>query len=491
MPHAFRDLHEFARFLEERGELTRIQAPVSWDLEITEITQRVLRENGPALLFENVEGYADTPVLINLYGTEQRAAWALGVEKLSELPESINKMLSMAQGGPPAGLVNKLRMLGDLVKLGSIGPRRVDHEDAPSQEVIIQGDEVDLFSLPILKTWPQDAGRYITLPLVITKDPDTGTHNLGMYRMQVFDKNTTGMHWQTHKVGTQHERSSAERGDERMDVAVALGGDPTLIWAGSAPLPADVSEYVLAGFLRGAAVPVVKGVTVDLDVPAQAEYILEGYVDPSERRPEGPFGDHTGYYSIQDSYPVFHVTAITRRRSPIYPTIVVGRPPQEDYWMGVATERLFLPLMRLMLPEVVDVHMPAEGVFHNLVLVSIKKEYPGHAQKAVSGLWGLGLMSLARAIAVFDDDVDIHDPSEVVWRLSNNVDPRRDIFFSDGPIDDLDVASPSARVGSKIGIDATRKSGDGEMGDRQWMPDITMDDEVVERVTRRWEEYGL
>ena len=487
MPQAYRDIGEFIKFLEERGELKRITAPVTWDLEITEITQRVLREGGPALLFENVEGSEGTPVLINLYGTEQRAAWALGVENLDELPAQIEKMMAMAQGGPPEGLMGKLRMLGDLVKLGRIGPRTVEREDAPAQEVIMQGDDVDLLSLPILKTWPQDAGRYITLPLVITKDPDTGTHNLGMYRMQVYDKNTTGMHWQTHKVGTQHERASTERGAGRMEVAVALGSDPALIWAGSAPLPADVSEYVLAGFLRGQPVPVAKGITVDLDVPAQAEYILEGYVDPSERRPEGPFGDHTGYYSIQDAYPVFHVTAITHRRNPIYPTIVVGRPPQEDYWMGVATERLFLPLMRLMLPEIVDVHMPAEGVFHNLVLVSIKKEYPGHVQKTVSGMWGLGLMSLARAIA----DVDIHDPSEVVWRLSNNVDPRRDIFFTDGPIDDLDVASPTARVGSKIGIDATRKSGEGEMGERQWMPDITMDPEMVEQVTRRWKEYGI
>ena len=367
MSQAFRDLNDFVRFLEERGELKRIKARVTWDLEITEITQRVLRENGPALLFENVEGYRGTPVLINLYGTEQRAAWALGVEALEELPAKIEKMMEMAQGGPPAGIMNKLRLLGDLVRLGRIGPRNVEREDAPAQEVIMQGDDVDLLSLPILKTWPQDAGRYITLPLVITKDPDTGTHNLGMYRVQVYDKNTTGMHWQTHKVGTQHERATAERGAGRMEVAVALGGDPTLIWAGSAPLPADVSEYVLAGFLRGAPVPVVKGITVDLDVPAQAEYILEGYVDPSERRPEGPFGDHTGYYSVQEPYPVFHVTAITHRRNPIYPTIVVGRPPQEDYWMGVATERLFLPLMRLMLPEIVDVHMPAEGVFHNLV----------------------------------------------------------------------------------------------------------------------------
>ena len=491
MAQAYRDLREFIKFLEGRGELKRITAPVTWDLEITEITQRVLREGGPALLFENVEGYTDTPVLINMYGTEQRAAWALGVEKLDELPAQIEKMMAMAQGGPPEGLISKLRMLGDLVKLGRIGPRTVEREDAPAQEVIMQGDDVDLLSLPILKTWPQDAGRYITLPLVITKDPDTGTHNLGMYRMQVYDKNTTGMHWQTHKVGTQHERASAERGAGRMEVAVALGGNPALIWAGSAPLPADVSEYVLAGFLRGQPVPVAKGITVDLDVPAQAEYILEGYVDPSERREEGPFGDHTGYYSIQDSYPVFHVTAITHRRNPIYPTIVVGRPPQEDYWMGVATEQLFLPLMRLMLPEIVDVHMPAEGVFHNLVLVSIKKDYPGHVQKTVSGMWGLGLMSLARAIAVFDDDVDIHDPSEVVWRLSNNVDPRRDIFFADGPIDDLDVASPTARIGSKIGIDATRKSGEGEMGERQWMPDIIMDPAMVEQVTRRWKEYGF
>ena len=491
MAKTFQDLGEFIAFLEERGELQRITAPVTWDLEITEITQRVLREGGPALLFENVDGHTGAPVVINLFGTAQRMAWALNVEDLNELPDKVEKVMQMAQGGPPSGIMNKLRLLGDLTQLARIGPRRVEREDAPAQEIIMQGDDIDLYSLPILKTWPQDAGRYITLPLVITKDPESGTHNLGMYRMQVYDERTTGMHWQTHKVGTQHERRAAEAGAERLEVAVALGGDPALIWSGSAPVPADVSEYLLAGFIRGAPVPVVKGITVDIDVPAQAEYILEGYVNPSERRPEGPFGDHTGYYSIQEPYPVFHVTAITHRRNPTYPTIVVGRPPQEDYWMGVATERMFLPLIRLMLPEVVDVHMPAEGVFHNLVLVSIKKEYPGHVQKTVNGMWGLGLMSLARAIAVFDDDVNIQDPSEVVWRLSNNVDPRRDIFFSDGPIDDLDVASPTPRVGSKIGIDATRKSGQGEMGDRRWMPDIAMDRDIIERVTQRWAEYGL
>jgi 4-hydroxy-3-polyprenylbenzoate decarboxylase len=486
--HAFRDLREFISFLEKRGDLVRVQTPVTWDLEITEVTQRVLARKGPALLFENVKGY-DVPVLINMYGTQQRAAWALGVEDLDELGARVEKLLGLAQG-PPKGLMNKLKLLSDLAQMARIGPRHVERDDAPVQEVVLTGDQVDLFQLPVLKTWPLDGGRYITLPLVITKDPDTGVHNLGMYRLQVYDRNTTGMHWQTQKVATRHQRLAAQRGMPRMEVAVALGGDPALIWTGSAPLPPDVSEYLLAGFLRERPVPVVKGVTVDLDVPAEAEYVLEGYVDPTEGRLEGPFGDHTGYYSIPEPYPVFHVTAITRRSKPIYPTIVVGRPPQEDYWMGKATERMFLPLIRMMLPEVVDMNMPAEGVFHNLVLVSVKKEYPGHAQKVAHGLWGMGLMALARAIVVLDEDVDVHDLSEVAWRVTGNTDPRRDIFFADGPIDDLDVTAPQARVGSKIGIDATRKA-QSEMGARIWMPDIVMASEVKDLVDNRWKEYGI
>ena len=486
-PRSYRDLREFVSLLEDRGQLVRVKAPVSWDLEITEITDRTVKAGGPALLFENVEGY-ETPVLINVFGSEERAAWALGVDRLDDLQGRVEETLRLAQG-PPSGLMDKLKVLGDLARLARIGPARA--EEPMSQQVVAVGDEVDLLSLPVLKCWPEDAGRYITLPLVITKDPDTGVHNLGMYRMQVFGRNTTGMHWQTHKVGTHHQRLEAERGTGRMDVAVALGADPATVWSGSAPLPPDVSEYLLAGFLRGKPVPVTKGVTVDLDVPAEAEYVLEGYVDPAETRTEGPFGDHTGYYSMDAPYPVFHVTALTRRRDPIYPTIVVGRPIQEDYWMGKATERMFLPLMRMVLPEIVDVNMPAEGIFHNLVIVSMRKEYPGHAQKVAYGLWGLGLMMLARAVVLVDDDTDVHDLSQVAWRVTNNIDGRRDVFFADGPVDDLDVGSPTQKFGSKIGIDATRKT-DAEMRDgKRWMPDIMMTPEVRALVDRRWREYGI
>jgi 4-hydroxy-3-polyprenylbenzoate decarboxylase len=484
---SYRDLREFISFLEDRGQLKRVTSPVTWDLEITEITDRTVKSGGPALLFEKVEGY-EIPVLINTFGTAERAAWALGVDHLDDLQGRVQETLKLTQG-PPSGVMNKLRMLGDLATIARIGPSRA--EEPASQQIVIAGDDVDLFQIPVLRCWPEDAGRYLTLPLVITKDPDTGVHNLGMYRMQVFDRNTTGMHWQTHKVGTHHQRMESERGNQRMEVAVAFGGDPATIWAGSAPLPPDVSEYLLAGFIRGKPVPVAKGVTVDLDVPAEAEYVLEGYVDPSESRTEGPFGDHTGYYSIESEYPVFHVTAITRRRDPIYPTIVVGRPVQEDYWMGKASERMFLPLMRLILPEVVDVNMPAEGIFHNLVIVSIKKEYPGHPQKVAYGLWGLGLMMLAKTIVVVDHDVDVQDLSLVTWRVTNNIDGRRDVFFADGPVDDLDVGSPTPKIGSKIGIDATRKTA-AEMRDgKHWMPDILMTPEIKSLVDGKWTEYGI
>ncbi|MBI4236672.1 MAG: menaquinone biosynthesis decarboxylase, partial [Chloroflexi bacterium] len=405
MTRAYRDLREFIATLEERGELVRIKTPVTWDLEISEVTERTVKAGGPALLFEKVAGY-DIPVLINTFGTARRMAWALGVEDLNDLPGRVERLLHMLQG-PPKGMMNKLRALADLAQYARIGPRRV--EEAPCQEVVLTGDQVDLFKFPILQCWPLDAGRYITLPLVITQDPETSVHNLGMYRMQVFDKSTTGMHWQTHKVGTHHQRLAGEHGLRRMEVAVALGGDPATVWTGSAPLPADVSEYLVAGFLREKPVDVVKGVSVDLEVPAEAEIVLEGYVDPTETRIEGPFGDHTGYYSLAAPYPVFHVTAVTHRRHPIYPTIIVGRPIQEDYWMGKATERLFLPVIRLVLPEVVEINMPAEGIFHNLVVVSMKKEYPGHPRKVAYALWGLGLMMLARAIVVVDHDVNVHD----------------------------------------------------------------------------------
>ena len=479
----YRDLREFIAFLEDKGDLRRISAPVSSELEITEIAYRALRADGPALLFENVDGH-DMPVAINLFCSERRMNWALEVEDADSLAGRLEAMIEMVQGGPPQGVLNKLRTLGRLVHVGAFQPRTISNP--PCQQVVITGEDVDLYSLPIIKCWPLDAGPYITLPLVITKDPDTGTQNYGIYRMQVFDRNTTGMHWQTHKVGARHYRAS----EERLEVAVALGGDPASIWTGSAPLPPDIDEMVLAGFIRDQGVELAQAVSVDLRVPAHAEIVLEGYVIPGEERTEGPFGDHTGYYSLAEPYPVFHVTTITHRHNPIYPTTFVGRPPTEDYWMGKVTERVFMPLIRLILPEVVDINMPAEGIFHNLVLVSMKKEYPGHARKVMYGLWGLGLLSLTKVIVVVDDFVDVQNPSEVAWRVANNINPATDLVLVDGPIDDLDVASPTPRFGSKVGIDATRK-GPQEGYHREWPPDIEMSSEIKDRVSARWAELGL
>ena len=479
----YRDLREFIAFLESKGDLRRISAPVSTELEMTEIAYRSLRADGPALLFEKVVGHG-MPVAINLFCSERRMNWALEVEDADALAARLEAMIEMVQGGPPQGVLNKLRTLGRLVHVGAYQPRTISNP--PCQQVVLSGEDVDLYSLPIIKCWPLDAGPYITLPLVITKDPETGTQNYGIYRMQVFDRNTTGMHWQTHKVGARHYRASADK----LEVAVALGGDPTSIWTGSAPLPPDIDEMVLAGFIRDEGVELAQAVSVDLKVPAHAEIVLEGYVIPGEERTEGPFGDHTGYYSLAEPYPVFHVTTITRRHNPIYPTTFVGRPPTEDYWMGKVTERVFLPLIRLILPEVIDINMPAEGIFHNLVIVSMKKEYPGHARKVMYGLWGLGLLSLTKVIVVVDDFVDVQNPSEVAWRVANNINPATDLVLVDGPIDDLDVASPTPRFGSKVGIDATRK-GPQEGYHREWPPDIEMSREIRERVSARWAELGL
>lgn len=482
----FKDLREFIIFLEQKGELRRIKAPVSCELEITEIADRLVKGGGPALLFENVTGY-DMPVLINMYASERRVAWALGVEKLDDLAQRFQGLLQLMHGAPE-GMMSKLRTLGQLVHLGSFQPKTV--RNAPCQEVVFQGEDVDLFQFPILKCWPLDGGRYITLPLVITRDPQTGIQNYGTYRMQVYDARTTGMHWQTHKVGAHHYRVSQERQAEKLPVAVALGGDPATIWTGSVPLPPDMDEMAVAGFIREEGVELVKARTVDLLVPAQAEIVLEGYVIPGEEQPEGPFGDHTGYYSMEDNYPVFHVTTLTRRRTPIYPTTFVGRPPTEDHWMGKVTERMFLPMIRTILPEVVDINMPAEGVFHNLVIVSIKKEYPGQARKVMYGLWGMGLMSLAKAIVVVDHFVNVQNPSEVTWRVANNINPDRDLVMVNGPLDDLDHASPTPKFGSKLGIDATQK-GPLEGYHRGWPPDIEMSPEIKALVDRKWRDYGI
>jgi 4-hydroxy-3-polyprenylbenzoate decarboxylase len=482
---ALNNLRDFVKRLESGGQLRRIQAPVSQDLEISEITDRIVK--GPprenlALLFENVEG-SSVPVLMNAFGSAKRMAWALGVEDLDAIAARLSKLLDLQV---PGGMIDKLRKLGDLFDVAKAAPKSTG--SAPCQE-LVETASPSLDSIPILRCWPGDAGRYITLPLVFTRS-ENGTRNVGMYRLQVFDNRTLGMHWQTHKGSTEHEREAAVAGRERMPVAVVLGADPATIYAASAPLPPGIDEIVFSGWLRGSGVPMVACRTIDLEVPAQAEFVLEGYVDPAERRLEGPFGDHTGYYSIARDYPVFHLTALTRRRNPIYPSIVVGRPPAEDYWLGKATERIFLPLIRAMLPEIVDINMPAEGVFHNLVIVSIRKRYPGHARKVMYALWGMGLMMLAKTIVVVSEQADVHNLSEIAWRALGNVDPLRDLVMLEGPLDDLDHAALRHAYGGKLGVDATEKSAMDDIR-QDWPEEIVMSDRIRELVTSRWKEYGL
>lgn len=481
---AYRNQREFIERLEREGELKRISAAVSPKLEITEISTRVMHSGGPALLFENVEG-SEFPLSINVMGTARRMALALGVTDLEETAGRISGLLDTRV---PESLLGKLALLPKLAEMTKYPPRVV--RSGAVQEVVVQGDEVDLGQLPVLTCWPLDGGPYFTLPQVITRDPESGMRNVGMYRMQVFDRNTTGMHWHLHKHGAQHY-FKAKRLGRRLEVAVALGGDPALTYASSAPLPDTIEEYLFAGFLRREPVELVRAVTVDLDVPAEADFVLEGYVDPAEPlRREGPFGDHTGYYSLEDDYPMFHVTAVTRRSDAIYPATVVGPPPMEDYWMGHATERIFLPLLRLVVPEIVDYHMPPEGVFHNLVFVSIRKRYPGQAFKVMHAMWGQGLMMLAKVLVIVDEDIDVRDPGQAWWAALNNIDPQRDTIFTPGPADALDHACGLPHFGTKMGIDGTRKLPE-EGFNRPWPDRIVMSEEVRDKIDRRWKELGL
>lgn len=485
----FKDLRDFIAYLEARGELVRVRAPVSRDLEITEIADRVMKgpaERNRALLFEHVEGF-DVPVAINLFGSEQRMAVALGVEDLEELNQRMAKLVDFRlPKGMAATIERGMDLLGVLKGVG-LGPSLVSK--APCQEVVLS-DAPDINRLPILHCWPDDGGRYITLMQVITRDPGSGARNVGMYRLQVLSGDTLAVHWQRHKGGAEHERKAREVGRERIPAAVVLGGDPVSMWVASAPLPPNIDEYLVAGWLRNAPVEFVKCVSQPIEVPAQAEIVLEGYVDPNEHVPEGPFGDHTGYYTPVEPFPVFHVTAITHRRHPIYPTTIVGVPPVEDVYMGRATERLFLPLLRLFLPEVIDYHMPPAGVFHNLVIVKIKKRYPAHARKVMYGLWGLGLLMLAKAIVVVDEWVNVHDYSQVAWQALGNVDWGRDVVHVDGPVDHLDHASYRHSYGGKIGIDATAKGPDDGYT-RGWPDVIRMREDIRQRVDDKWKELGL
>ncbi len=458
------DLREWVALLEREDELIRIPTEVDPELEITEITDRTVKGGGPALLFEHVKG-SEHPLLINQFGTERRMCMAFDSPSLDAVATKLSDVLEMQ---PPSGLVDKVRGLQKLKSIADSRPKTVP---------------LDL--LPIQTCWPDDAAPFITLPAVITKDPHTGTRNVGMYRMQKLGPRATAMHWQIHKDG----RADYLATDGRIEVAAALGLDPVTAYSASAPLPKHIDEFMLAGFLRGEPVELVQAKTVDLEVPANAEIVLEGYIDKDELTEEGPFGDHTGYYTPPEPFPIFRLTAITMRRDAIYPSIVVGKPPQEDAWLGKATERIFLPAIRMTVPEIVDYDLPVAGAFHNCCIVSIRKAFPGHAQKVMHAIWGLGMLSLTKAVVVVDEWVDVHDYEEVMFRVGANVDPARDVLLTEGPLDHLDHAPTRQFYGGKMGIDATHK-GPGE-GTREWPPEIQMTPEIQALVDRRWQEYGI
>jgi 4-hydroxy-3-polyprenylbenzoate decarboxylase len=475
-----RNLREWIARLERERELVRVAAEVDPDLEITEINDRTVKAGGPALLFENVKG-SEHPLLINQFGTQRRMCLAFDAPSLDAVAERVSSVLEMQ---PPQGLMEKVRGLQKLKSIADSRPNTVRGR-APVHEIVLTGHDATLDLLPIQRCWPGDPAPFITLPAVITRDPRTGTRNVGMYRMQKLEPQATAMHWQIHKDG----RADYLATDGKIEVAVALGLDPVTTYSASAPLPRHVDELMLAGFLRGEPVELVRAKTVDLDVPANAEIVLEGSIQKDELVDEGPFGDHTGYYTPAEPFPVFRLTAITMRRDAIYPSIVVGKPPQEDAWLGKATERIFLPAIRMTVPEIVDYDLPVAGVFHNCCIVSIRKAYPGHAQKVMHAIWGLGMLSLSKSVVVVDENVDVHDYDEVFFRVGANVDPKRDVLITEGPLDHLDHAPTRQFYGGKLGVDATHK-GPAE-GTREWPPEIEMSDEVKALVDRRWDEYGI
>lgn len=512
---AYRDFQHFLEVLESKGELRRIGEPVSPVLEITEVADRVMKAGGPALLFERPTGPAHRlgtpnprsavmgepsihapadgplveypmPVAINTMGSRKRMSLALSCDDFEEHADRIRGLLEPVI---PKGPIDALRQLPRLFKeIKTVPPKEVG--SGICQEVVIQGDGVDLTKLPILTCWPEDGGPYITLPLVFTHDPTTGKRNVGMYRIQVYDRNTTGMHWQMHKTGMRHMESAGKEG-RRIEVAVVLGGDPAYTFSAIAPLPPGIDEMLLAGFLRRENAKLVPCKTIDVKVPADAEIVLEGYVDPSERRLEGPFGDHTGYYSLAGEFPVFHVTCVTMRRQPVYPATIVGIPPMEDGWMGKAVERIFLPLVNLSVPDIVDMNLPVEACFHNVAFVSIRKKYPGHAYKVMNAIWGLGGLAFTKIVFIFDEDTNVQDFGEVLFRLGANCDPGRDTLLSRGPVDQLDHASQSEGFGGKIGFDCTHKW-PGENGfSRDYPKLIRMSDDVKAKIDGIWSRLGL
>lgn len=513
---AYEDLRAWIAALDRAGELKKIRTEVDPILEITEIADRVSKSKagGAALLFQNIKGHPGSQVLINQFGSAKRMNLALEVDSLNEVADRIRAFMDVKS---PQGFLDKVKMLPMLAEMGKFFPKTVS--SGPCKEVI-QRENFSLLDFPILQCWPKDAGRFITLPCVITRDPATGKRNVGCYRMQVYDAKSTGMHWQRQKVGAEHyremlraasgtnDKSRAAAVDVmartsggstlpegklpsgKMEVAVAIGTDPALTFSSIVPAPPDVEEYLIAGFLRQKPVELVKCETVDLEVPASAEIVLEGHVHLDELRTEGPFGDHTGFYSLADLYPVFHLSCITHRRDPIYSTTIVGKPPMEDGWMGKAVERIFLPLMKLTIPELVDINLPIEGVFHNLMIVSIKKSYPGQARKVMNAIWSLGQAMFTKCIVVVDEDVNVQDIGEVTLKAFNHIDPERDIQFTLGPVDSLDHASRLPNYGSKMGIDATRKW-PAEGFTRPWPDEILMDEKTKALVNKKWKDLGL
>ncbi|QWR76379.1 menaquinone biosynthesis decarboxylase [Candidatus Magnetomonas plexicatena] len=479
---AYRDIRDFIGLLKKKGLIRYVKTEVDPELEITEINDRFVKNGGEALFFENCKG-AQFPCVVNLFGTFERMCLALEVERLDDIGTEI---LEFLEPEIPTNLISKLRALPKLKRLADFLPKYV--KTGPCKDVVIT-ENPSLSIFPILKTWPSDGGRFVTLPMVFTKDPETGERNCGMYRMHVYDECTTGMHWHMHKDGARHYRKAEQLG-KPLEVAVVIGADPAVMYSSTAPLPEGIDEMLFAGFLRKSAVELVKCETVELEVPANAEIVLEGYVNPFERRVEGPFGDHTGYYSMKDDFPVFHITCITHRKDAIYPATIVGKPPMEDCFIAKATERIFLPLLRKQLPEVVDMNLPLEGVFHNIALVSIDKRYPGHARRIMYALWGMGQMSFTKMIVIVDKWVDVQNTSEVVWRIGNNVDPKRDVVILEGPLDVLEHASAITAYGGKLGIDATKKL-PSEGFHREWPPDITMDETIIKLVTEKWKDYGF
>ncbi len=527
---AYDDLRAWIAALERAGELKTIRTEVDPILEITEITDRVSKSaptlqqakggapGGPALLFQNIKGHTGSQLLINQFGSTRRMNLALEVDALDQVADRIRAFMDVKS---PQGFLDKVKMLPMLAEMGKFFPKTVS--TGPCKEVI-KRDNFSLLDFPILQCWPKDAGRFITLPCVVTRDAKTGKRNVGMYRMQVYDERTTGMHWQRQKVGAEHYREAmrtagvetllrnvsemqqaaslrvdlmarssggsvlieGDRPRGKMEVAVAIGADPAITFSAIVPAPPDVEEYLIAGFLRQKPVELVKCETVDLEVPATSEIVLEGHVHLDELRSEGPFGDHTGFYSLEDLYPVFHVSCITHRKNPIYATTIVGKPPMEDGWMGKAVERIFLPLMRLTIPELVDINLPVEGIFHNLMLVSIKKSYPGQARKVMNAIWSLGQAMFTKCIIVVDEDVNVQDLGEVTLKVLNHIDPERDIQFTLGPVDSLDHSSRLPNYGSKMGIDATRKW-PSEGFNRPWPDEILMDARTKTLVDSKWE----